>query len=49
MFRKRAEYVKLNTRDLFKGSGLVDINEDFNLTLNEEGIKLCKKGDRQCI
>ena len=41
------EYVDLNIRDLFMGSGFIDIDDNYNLTLNESGRKSCKKGEFQ--
>jgi hypothetical protein len=40
-------YVDLNIRDLFRGSGFIDIDDNYNLTLNENGRKSCKKGEFQ--
>lgn len=39
------EYVDLNLMHLLRGSGLIDIDEDLRLTLNESGKKSCKKGE----
>jgi hypothetical protein len=41
------EYVDLNIRDLFRGSGLIDISDDLELTLNENGRSTCKNGALQ--
>jgi hypothetical protein len=41
------KYVDLNIRDLFRGSGFIDIDDSYNLTLNENGRKFCKKGEFQ--
>ena len=31
------EIINLDVRDLFKGSGYIEIDENFNLTLNDKG------------
>ncbi|MFZ0510488.1 MAG: hypothetical protein WAM14_02680 [Candidatus Nitrosopolaris sp.] len=36
------EYISLNIRDLFKGSGLIEIDENNNLTLNDKGKQYCE-------
>ena len=41
------KYVDLNIRDLFRGSGLIDINDNLELTLNENGRRSCTNGDLQ--
>jgi hypothetical protein len=38
-------YLDINIRELFRGSGLVEIDVNDNLTLNAEGRRACKKGD----
>jgi len=40
------KYLNLNIRDLLKGSGLLDINDDL-LILNDHGQKYCE--DIQCM
>lgn len=40
-------FVDLNRKDLFRGSGLIEIDNDMRLTLNESGKKSCKKGELQ--
>lgn len=39
------QYVDSNIKDLFKGSGAIEIDDDYNLTLNENGKRQCKKGE----
>jgi hypothetical protein len=39
------EYVDLIIMDLLRGSGVLEIDNDYNLTLNKNGKRLCKKGD----
>ena len=39
------QYVDLNIRDLFRGSGALEIDNDYNLTLNKKGKEQCKKGE----
>lgn len=41
------EYVDLNIRDLFRGSGLNDINDNLELTLNENGRRSRTNGELQ--
>jgi hypothetical protein len=36
------EYLSLNIRDLFKGSGLIEIDDNCTLRLNDNGIKYCE-------
>jgi len=38
-------YVKLNTQDLFRGSGLIEIDEELNITLSRKGIEFCKNDE----
>jgi hypothetical protein len=38
-------YLDINIRELFKGSGLVEIDFNDNIILNAEGRKACKNGD----
>jgi hypothetical protein len=38
------DYLDINIRELFRGSGLVEIDVNDNLTLNAEGRRACKKG-----
>jgi hypothetical protein len=40
-----SNYLDINIRELFRGSGLVDIDVNDNLTLNAEGRKSCKNGE----
>ena len=37
--------VDLNISENWTGSGLVDIDENYNFTLNEEGIRACENGE----
>jgi hypothetical protein len=37
-------YLDINIRELFRGSGLVEIDAKDNLTLNADGRSACKKG-----
>jgi hypothetical protein len=37
------EYLSLNIKDLLLGSGLIEIDNDLNLRLNDNGIKFCEK------
>jgi hypothetical protein len=37
--------VDLNISENWTGSGLVDIDENYNFTLNKEGIKACENGE----
>jgi hypothetical protein len=39
------DYVGLNIRHLFKGSGVIDIDDEYNLTLNGKGKEDCRKGE----
>ena len=39
------KYVDLNIRDIFKGSGYVEIDDSYNLILNERGKQACKRGE----
>jgi hypothetical protein len=39
------KYLDLNIKDLLKGSGFIDIDDNFNLTLNDRGRKACEKGE----
>jgi hypothetical protein len=39
------EYVDLNIMDLLRGSGSLEIDDDYNLTLNENGKRQCKNGE----
>ena len=41
------EYFDLNIRDLFRGSGLNDINDNLELTLNENGRRSRTNGELQ--
>ncbi|HYA85354.1 MAG TPA: hypothetical protein VEH06_18195, partial [Candidatus Bathyarchaeia archaeon] len=41
------EYINLNIRDLFKGSGYIEIDENLNLTLNDKGRRDCENGQMQ--
>ena len=41
------EYVDLNISDLFRGSGLIDMNDNLELTLNENGRRSCTNGELQ--
>ena len=38
-------YVDLNTKETWAQSRFVDIDENYNFTLNEEGKKACKRGE----
>jgi hypothetical protein len=38
-------YLDTNIRELFRGSGLVEIDVNENLTLNRNGRESCKKGE----
>jgi hypothetical protein len=37
-------YLDVNIRQLFLGSGLVDIDDNYNLTLNADGQESCRRG-----
>jgi hypothetical protein len=37
-------YLDINIKELFRGSGLVEIDVNGNLTLNADGRRACKKG-----
>jgi hypothetical protein len=37
-------YIDLNMRDIFRGSGLIEIDDNYNLTLNDRGIESCERG-----
>lgn len=39
------QYIDLNIRDLFKGSGVIEIDNDYKLTLNDSGRNACNKGE----
>jgi hypothetical protein len=36
------EYLTLNIQDLFKGSGLIKIDDNLTLRLNDNGINYCE-------
>jgi hypothetical protein len=38
-------YVDLNIKETWAQSRFVDIDENYNFTLNEEGKKACKRGE----
>jgi hypothetical protein len=37
-----SEYLDLNITDLFRRSGLIDVNDSYNLTLNDKGKRSCE-------
>jgi hypothetical protein len=37
------QYLSLNIRDLLLGSGFIEIDDNLNLRLNDNGIKFCRK------
>jgi hypothetical protein len=39
------DYLNANIRKLFQGSGLVEIDDNYNLALNEKGKQSCKRGE----
>jgi hypothetical protein len=41
------DYIDLNIRDLFKGSGYIEIDENLNLTLNDKGRQDCENEELQ--
>jgi hypothetical protein len=38
----RPNYLDMNFRNLLKGSGYLDIDDNFNLTLTENGKEFCR-------
>jgi hypothetical protein len=38
-------YVELNIRDLFRGSALIEIDEELNIKLNKKGIESYKNDE----
>jgi hypothetical protein len=41
------EYINLNIRDLFKGSGYIEIDENLNLKLDDKGKQDCEDQQMQ--
>lgn len=39
------QFIDLNIRDLFRGSGLIEIDDDHKLTLNDSGRNACNRGE----
>jgi hypothetical protein len=39
------QYIDLNIRDLFKGSGFIEIDNDYKLKLNDSGRNACNNGE----
>jgi hypothetical protein len=39
------KYIDLNIADLFRGSGLIDIDKRNSLTLIDKGIRSCESGE----
>jgi hypothetical protein len=37
------QYLSLNIRDLLLGSGFIEIDDNLNLRLNDNGIKFCRE------
>jgi hypothetical protein len=37
-----SQYLDLNVRDLLRGSQLIEIDDNYNLTLNEKGKQYCE-------
>lgn len=39
------QYIDLNIRDLFKGSGFIEIDNNYKLMLNDSRRNACNKGE----